>query len=319
MKKQLVSVIIPAYNAEKFIANSIESVMQQSYSNVELILVNDGSTDSTDEICKRYALDCSKIKYIQQENRGEGGARNTGLDIAEGEYIVFLDADDSLPYDAVDKMMKNIGESSLVIGGLEREDDKKTEFFKPKSKVVEGDELARSVIYDAYFINCIGGSLFKADIIKEKNIRFNFYSYGADTFFTYTFLKYVESITFISDVVYHVNVVDGSMSRRIVRDSWKYMRGIYELGKDLFDATQKELDELLFLRSVKTVLILEAEISRQSFYTACEELKSYINANRLTFESNLGIYNRIVISLLINQNFGMLYRFMRVRIKFLKP
>src|SRR3989339_192818 len=90
----LVSVIVPVYNAEKFLKRSIESVINQSYNNLELILVNDGSNDKSEVICEQYALLDRRIKVITQKNKGPAAARNTGVSNASGECIFFLDADD---------------------------------------------------------------------------------------------------------------------------------------------------------------------------------------------------------------------------------
>lgn len=90
-KEKLVSVIIPSYNCEEYIGKAIDSVLQQSYNNIELIIVNDGSTDRTEDIIKKYS---TSIKYISQSNQGVSTARNTGILAADGEYISFLDSDD---------------------------------------------------------------------------------------------------------------------------------------------------------------------------------------------------------------------------------
>ena len=89
-----VSVIVPLYNAEKFAKRCIESVLKQTFQNYELILVDDGSKDRTGEICDQYAEKESRIKVIHKKNGGVSSARNTGLEIAEGEWVTFLDADD---------------------------------------------------------------------------------------------------------------------------------------------------------------------------------------------------------------------------------
>ncbi|OOQ58069.1 glycosyltransferase family 2 protein [Mucilaginibacter pedocola] len=94
MSNKLVSVIMPAYNAQKYIAESIESVIAQTYPHWELIIIDDGSTDGTAEIVKRYQQTDSRIKYIFQQNSGQGPAKNAGIKISEGAYIAFLDADD---------------------------------------------------------------------------------------------------------------------------------------------------------------------------------------------------------------------------------
>jgi len=91
---KLISIITPVYNVEKFIVETIESVIKQTYTNWELILIDDGSTDNSSEICKQYAVKDKRIKYIYKTNSGQAAARNLGIKNAKGEYITFLDSDD---------------------------------------------------------------------------------------------------------------------------------------------------------------------------------------------------------------------------------
>src|SRR3990172_2214316 len=98
----LVSVIVPVYNAEHFLSKSIESVTHQSHKNIELILVNDGSTDNSEMICSKYALTDNRIKVISQDNSGPAAARNTGVRHATGTFVLFLDADDFIANKALE-------------------------------------------------------------------------------------------------------------------------------------------------------------------------------------------------------------------------
>ena len=93
----MVSVIIPVYNAEKYIRKCVSSVLRQSYSDLEVILVNDGSKDSSSEILHEISEEDQRVVAIDQENTGASGARNSGLDAATGDYIVFVDSDDLIP------------------------------------------------------------------------------------------------------------------------------------------------------------------------------------------------------------------------------
>ena len=102
MVKQKVSVIIPVYNGEKYIATCIESMLNQTYANIEIIIIDDGSTDQTARICDQYKNE--KIIVIHKENAGASAARNTGLDIASGSYIVFVDADDNVELTYIEDM-----------------------------------------------------------------------------------------------------------------------------------------------------------------------------------------------------------------------
>lgn len=103
-----ISVIIPVHNAEKYIAKAVQSVIEQSYTNWELLLIENGSEDASLDICKKNAEKDSRIQVLKEKNKGAGSARNTGLCSAEGEYIVFIDADDYLPDKSVFQRYMNI-------------------------------------------------------------------------------------------------------------------------------------------------------------------------------------------------------------------
>ena len=92
----LISIIVPVYNSEKYLSRCIESILAQSFRNLEIILIDDGSKDASSSICDSYAASDSRIKVIHQENGGIAKAQNTGLDIAHGDYIAFADNDDIL-------------------------------------------------------------------------------------------------------------------------------------------------------------------------------------------------------------------------------
>lgn len=105
---ELISIITPVYNVEKFIVETVESVLKQTYSNWELLLVDDGSTDKSTEICKQYALKYKRIKYFYKQNGGQASARNLGIKEAKGEYITFLDSDDLYFEDKLENHFLNL-------------------------------------------------------------------------------------------------------------------------------------------------------------------------------------------------------------------
>ena len=104
----LISIIIPVYNSEKYLATALESAKNQTYQNIEIILVDDGSTDNSITILEKYALSDNRIKIISQTNQGISAARNAGIKMATGKYITFLDSDDFLSRDAIEKMVTAI-------------------------------------------------------------------------------------------------------------------------------------------------------------------------------------------------------------------
>jgi glycosyltransferase involved in cell wall biosynthesis len=104
----LISVIVPVYNAEKYLTKCIESILGQTYPNIELLLINDGSTDGSPAICDEYALKDKRVKVIHKKNEGVSSARNMGLELAQGDFISFVDADDWLERDAIERIVESI-------------------------------------------------------------------------------------------------------------------------------------------------------------------------------------------------------------------
>src|SRR5699024_12480605 len=122
MEKLSLSVIVPSYNVEKYLVECVNSIRDSTYSNKEIILVNDGSTDNTPELCEQLADKYSDVHVVHQENRGLGPARNTGVASSEGDLLAFADSDDSVPIDAYSIMAQSLRESgsSFAVGGVER-------------------------------------------------------------------------------------------------------------------------------------------------------------------------------------------------------
>ena len=112
---ELISVIVPVYNVESYIAECIESIQNQTYMNLEIILVNDGSTDASGDICDQYAAYDERIKVIHQENGGLSAARNTGIEAANGDYISFVDSDDYIRLTLFEDMLQLLKEYDLDI------------------------------------------------------------------------------------------------------------------------------------------------------------------------------------------------------------
>lgn len=121
MKK--ISVIIPVYNLEKYIVNTIESVLSQTYRNIELIIIDDGSTDNSIQKCMYYSKFDERVKVLHQENKGVSAARNKGIDEANGDFICFVDGDDLIDKSMLEKLYDAISHSDLSICGLRYYDE----------------------------------------------------------------------------------------------------------------------------------------------------------------------------------------------------
>lgn len=152
MEKHLVSIIIPVYNGEKFIDECIEKALKQTYKNIELVVVNDGSTDETEEILEKYSSN-KKVKVFNNENHGVSYSRNFGIEKAKGDFIMFLDADDELIDDAVEQLVnfadKNSEIDILRFNGYEELKDKTKKAFDSIEKYNNLD-FSKESILDLY-------------------------------------------------------------------------------------------------------------------------------------------------------------------------
>ena len=170
----LVSVIMPAYNSEKYIGKSIESVLAQDYEKFELIIVDDGSKDGTKSIVEQYAKNDIRIKLLEQANQGVSAARNKGLDTATGEYVAFLDSDDLWDADNLSVMVQaaECTKSGLVCASM---DIINADGTKQKENTAYKDgELMDFVTSNSEirFFFWIGSVIIRRDILEKYHIRF---------------------------------------------------------------------------------------------------------------------------------------------------
>lgn len=123
MNHPLISVIVPVYNVEKYLEKCILSILHQTYSHLQIILVNDGSVDNSVAICEKYAAQDKRIVFVSQENKGLSAARNTGLHFVKGEYLSFVDSDDYLDADFYETCMQEIDENDMLVFGYRKVDE----------------------------------------------------------------------------------------------------------------------------------------------------------------------------------------------------
>lgn len=199
-----ISVIIPAYNAEKFLVESIESVVNQTIDDFEIIVVDDGSTDSTLDILRNYEKSYEDFTVICQDNRGPAAARNKGLDAAKGEYIYFFDADDVLELDALENLYSTAKrrKSDLVIAKYDIFNQFKHIDIKNIDELVLKKKINK---YDLQILwtFSLWNKLFKKQIIDENNFRFKDLCYSEDAEFLMKYVYSANSITGLDKVILH--------------------------------------------------------------------------------------------------------------------
>lgn len=248
-----VSVIVPVYNGELFLERAIESVIgQKEFAENELILVDDGSTDSSPQICDKYVGLYNNIKVIHQKNSGVSVARNNGIDAAEGDWIFFLDSDDYLLEDAFDKMFSQ-GEADVMCARHNtnsQEPSDYIEFFEPGKydiTSIENDLIQMLSSSNQFFFAC-WAKMFKRSLIIENSIYFPVgRAYAEDMVFVYTYLRYCKSVSFVKDEVYFYFINENNATS-VVFKSFDVQSFIFNWQSDYFkriDCDYKRINEKL--------------------------------------------------------------------------
>lgn len=211
MKKDMISVIIPAYNAESYIAECIESVLEQSYSSFELILVNDGSQDRTGEICRKYASAHPAVSVIKKDNGGVSSARNAGLEAARGKWVVFGDSDDYYLPGALE-----------LLASLTRKGEDIDFGAASTIEIVGGKRYGHSNFADGVHEHPISvhkeyalwGNIFRRSIIEEHSLRFaEGISYSEDRLFMLEYFLYCRRMAASREKVYAYRIHPDSACR----------------------------------------------------------------------------------------------------------
>ena len=209
-----ISVIVPVYNVELYINRCVNSILNQSFTDFEMILVDDGSPDNCGAICDEYAEKDNRTVVIHKENGGLSSARNAGLDVAAGEYILFVDSDDYLESDLLETLVQNIVDHFTVVSfGYSFEDEKEkviTEYLDHISNTVLDNKkvllkLMCNELTDYRLSWCAWSKLYSRFVIEKYNIRFadNRKIYAEDLYFNLCYFPYVKCVKTINRAMYH--------------------------------------------------------------------------------------------------------------------
>jgi len=228
----LVSVIIPAYNAGKYIEKAVQSVLKQTYSNIEIIVVNDGSTDNTLDVLSQF----SGVKIISTPNKGVSHARNVGIEASIGEYISFLDADDELEYDAIDVLLKSVlkNDADICAGLLCSTHKRDVEYTE---HVIDGDALLCYCIEDNPYTYSSCAKIYKKNFVDK--IRFPLGKCAhEDSFFIFELSLKKPKCVLINKMIYFIVAHETSASRNKNSDSFldinKLAKVKYEMVLDKY-------------------------------------------------------------------------------------
>ena len=205
MGNKIVSIIIPVYNSEKDLRRCIDSILAQTMTDYECLLIDDGSTDSSGRICDEYAAKDNRFRVFHKENGGVSSARNVGLDNAKGDWITFVDSDDSVEGSFLESLY-NFGSGSLKICNFTGDGHKG--YSEDCSKVETSSVITR--LLNDNLVWAPWGKLFASTIINEHNLRFDIkLRLGEDMVFCWEYLSYCPDVTVLASNLYNYSGVWG--------------------------------------------------------------------------------------------------------------
>lgn len=225
----MVSVVIPAYNAAGTLQRLLECLLNQTWRNMQIILVDDGSVDGTSEMARKAAENDPRLSVIKQGNLGISCARNAGLAMCEGKYIRFIDADDTLPPDSMERMVRRAEKdgAELVIGGYDQYFGERRSFHNlaGREDTVPCDEIMRHLCDHAnsYFYGVLWNKLFLRETLEQENCRFQEdLTWGEDFAFVMDYLASVRKVSFMKESLYDYRRTAGSTSVKQILDCVKH-------------------------------------------------------------------------------------------------
>ena len=211
----LVSIVVPVYNVENFIEECIESIIRQSYETLQIILVDDGSTDHSGELCKRYVENDTRIELFQTQNSGVSTARNIGISHARGDYIFFVDSDDMIMDDYIQKFMEFGNEPFIGAGYRENSVDGTRFEYPDRLRPIEEYKHNSELLWEEVPCVHVAGNRYSRDIIVNNSILFEKDCIlGEDSRFNMAYLDCIDSVRVISQSGYIYRLHEGSLIHR---------------------------------------------------------------------------------------------------------
>ena len=239
-----ISVIVPVYNVSKYLSSCIDSIINQTYKNIEIILINDGSIDNSGDICDEYQKKDKRIKVIHQKNMGVSSTRNKGIKLSTGEYLTFVDSDDILNENFIELLVSKVNKKTLTLG--------KISFFENE---IESDEIKENdiklnkdnliILAKMYLINSPCCRLYNREILINNNILFDSkLSLGEDLLFNLEYLKYIENVYIVNQSLYYYRRIDNvSLSSKYTKDMKNIQFLLFDRFTDFFSKRIKDEEQ----------------------------------------------------------------------------
>lgn len=292
----LVSVIVPFFNSAHTLEKCVRSILSQSYRSLEIILVNDGSTDESFKVAKALAAVDYRIIVIDRSNGGVSAARNTALEVAKGEWIAFVDSDDEILPDYILSLLQLSEPGCLAVQGILRkpvDSERLVQYLKYEDKEVDLGTYMTSNSLTAFGYSC--AKLYSAEIVRGQGIKFDErLRFAEDAIFLLEYLAYVERIRFSSRQLYIYRDSPGGLLRRkypyaterhLLDSAEQRLRNLYQRSGVKLDAEGRYLHLAYYIdRVLQSILKIEAKRERRELLGAF--FNEYNNEIRLLYSKS---------------------------------
>lgn len=280
----MISIIVPIYKVELYLSSCIDSILNQTYKDFEVILVDDGSPDLCPVICDEYAKKDKRIKVVHKDNGGQSSARNAGLEIARGEYIAFVDSDDTIHPDMLKILVSMIAQKDIAICGHKEVTEnnntpQKVDTFK------KNEELSEDDLWNEIFCklnNAVWNKLYRKSLIKELRFPLSL-PHGEDLFFNLNYLLNCHSGALNKSPLYYYLKRDGSVTQSRFSKKRLFEIRSKDLALDFIKRYRSKYipyAELFSFRSRMNVLrTIYHEHLQVQYDTEVEQMKQYVFSN----------------------------------------
>lgn len=232
-----VSVIVPIYNSSLYLSKCLESIVNQTYKNLEIILINDGSTDNSEEVINLYLTRFQNIIYLKDTNHGQGHARNIGISYATGELITFIDSDDYVDVTMIEKLVNNIGDSDVAVCDITKIDNNRQIYFK--NYLPYGNDQVSFMLSHPGPV----AKLYKREALG--NHRFVENLYYEDLAFTTVLAKSIKKVSYVKEALYFYIIHDNSTMQQ--KEFSPKLDDIFEIMDYVTINLEKYREELEYL------------------------------------------------------------------------
>lgn len=324
MNKELISIIVPVYNVEGYLERCVESILSQTYQNIEILLIDDGSKDSSGHLCDELAFGDDRLIVYHKGNGGLGSARNYGIDRAKGVYICFIDSDDKIEPDSIECLYNSLkqNDADLSVCGYFYVANDVTAAYAFEESVISADEMIKKFACGNAFFNFACNKLYKKEIIDLMPMHFSDRHCAEDMYFNVFYYRYCKKIATVEKplYIYYVNLESLSNGRR--PKFWGDMLLVYDAMAETCRLKQIPIEYantlliVMFRNSVSNYFNCKVSIKECIEYIdKCMAQKDFRTVKIL--DDSISRVDKLVYKALIKHQYLMIYIYMKA-IKWLK-